>query len=91
MGCLGTAFLLLRFLGLLHLLHFDGDPGILPVNFDFASAPIDSTTGVARSIPTSAVSSAEKIIGWVRSMRPSATFPPFTNSVPVPPLPIPPP
>jgi hypothetical protein len=50
-----------------------------------------STTGVARSMPTSAVSSAEKIIGWVRSMRPSPTFLSLTKSVPVPPLPRPPP
>ena len=34
---------------------------------------------------------AEKIIGWVRSMRPSATFLSFTKSVPTPPLPRPPP
>ena len=56
--------------------------GIRPVKRDFASEPIASTTGVARSMPTSAVSSAEKIIGWVRSMRPSATFWSLTKSVP---------
>jgi hypothetical protein len=33
---------------------------MLPLNLDLASAPILSTTGVARSMPTSAVSSAEK-------------------------------
>ena len=65
--------------------------GIRPVNRDRASAPIASTTGVPRSMPTSAVSSAEKIIGCVCSIRPSATFWPFTKSVPVPPLPSPPP
>jgi hypothetical protein len=48
--------------------------GMRPVNLDFRSEPMASTTGVARSMPTSAVSSAEKIMGWVRSMRPSPTF-----------------
>jgi len=48
--------------------------GILPLNLDLASAPTLSTTGVARSMPTSAVSSAEKIPGWVRSILPSPTF-----------------
>jgi hypothetical protein len=48
--------------------------GILPLNFDLASAPIPSTTEVARSMPTSAVTSAEKITGCVRSILPSPTF-----------------
>ncbi len=48
--------------------------GMRPVTGDFASAPMASTTGVPRSMPTSAVSSAEKMPGCVRSMRPSATF-----------------
>lgn len=37
--------------------------GMLPVNLEAFSEPITSMTGVARSIPTSAVSSAEKIVG----------------------------
>ena len=51
---------------------------IRPLKRDFASAPIASTTGVPRSMPTSAVSSAEKRPAWVCSTRPSATFSPFT-------------
>ena len=35
---------------------------ILTVNFDFASDPIVSTTGVPRSMPTSAVSSAPSAV-----------------------------
>ena len=58
-----------------------------PVKRDFASAPMASTTGVPRSMPTSAVSSAEKMPACVAGIRPSATFSPLTNSVPVPPLP----
>jgi len=38
---------------------------MLPVNFESRSEPILATTGVARSILTPAVSSTEKIIGWV--------------------------
>ena len=40
--------------------------------------PIPSATGVWLSMPTSAVSSAEKTLGCVRSTRPSATGFPFT-------------
>ena len=39
--------------------------GIRPVKRDFASDPMASTTGVPRSMPTSAVSSAEKMPGCV--------------------------
>ncbi len=52
--------------------------GTWPLNFDACSAPMASTTGVPRSMPTSAVSSAEKMPAWVCSMRPSATFSPLT-------------
>lgn len=61
--------------------------GIRPLKREAASEPIASTTGVPRSIPTSAVSSAEKMAAWVCGISPSATFLSFTWSVPVPPLP----
>jgi hypothetical protein len=62
---------------------------MLPLNFDLVSAPICSTTGVAKSIPTSSVSSAEKIAGCVRSILPFPTFLPSIYRVPKPPFPIP--
>ena len=64
---------------------------ILPVNRVSAPMPMPSATGVWLSMPTSAVSSAEKMLGCVFSTRPSATALPFTSSVALPPLPTPPP
>ena len=48
---------------------------------------IGAVTGVALSVPTSAVSSAENRNGTVFSIRPSATFFPLTEIVPLPPEP----
>ena len=56
--------------------------GICPLNFDLCSAPMVSTTGVAKSMPTSAVSSAEKIPGCVCSIRPSPDLFPLMKMVP---------
>src|SRR5437899_11396356 len=57
---------------------------IFPVNRVSAPMPMPSATGVWLSMPTSAVSSAEKTLGWVLSTRPSATGFPFTYSVALP-------
>ena len=56
-----------------------------------ALRPRSSVTGVAVSLPTSVVSSAENTIGTVASTRPSPTFAPSTYRSTVPPLPRPPP
>jgi hypothetical protein len=61
----------------------------VPVNLNGGLQAGD--TGVPQSSPTSKVSSVEKQTGTVFSIRPSAAFLPLTDSVPVPPLPGPPP
>jgi hypothetical protein len=61
----------------------------VPVNVN-GGVYVDDT-GVPQSSPTSNVSSVEKWMGTVFSSRPSATVFSFTDSVPLPPLPAPPP
>jgi hypothetical protein len=51
---------------------------MVPVNRVSAPMPMPSATGVWLSMPTSAVSSAEKMFGCVFSTRPSPTAFPFT-------------
>jgi hypothetical protein len=65
--------------------------GICPVKRVLSPCPSASTTEVCRSIPTSAVSSAENITGCVRPIRPSPARTPSTKILPVPPRPGPPP
>ena len=46
--------------------HLDRHLRNFPVNRDRASDPMDSTTGVARSMPTSAISSCQRQSSFLR-------------------------
>ena len=61
----------------------------MPVNLN--GQRYDADTGVPQSSPTSKVSSIANKNGTVFGIRPSATFLPLTDNVPVPPFPLPPP